>query len=81
MWHKTQRTENLFNKKKFTPYPVPPAHVPASVLGPFSDAMNPKCQLEADTSPDTKKRGIDNLYGIQCSLLSPTYWGSQLVCP
>ena len=20
MWHKTQRTENLFNKKKITPY-------------------------------------------------------------
>ncbi len=31
MWHKTQRTENLFNEKKFTSYPVPPAHVPASV--------------------------------------------------
>jgi hypothetical protein len=31
MWHKTQHTENLFNDKKFTPYPVPPAHAPVSV--------------------------------------------------
>ena len=31
MWHKTQRTENLFNEKKITLYPVSPDHTPASV--------------------------------------------------
>ena len=30
-----QRTENLFNEKKFTLHPVPPAHTPASVYGGY----------------------------------------------
>jgi hypothetical protein len=33
MWHKTQRTENLFGRRKYLPDPAPPARTPASVPG------------------------------------------------
>ncbi len=32
MWHKTQRTENLFGRRKYLPDPAPPALAPASVF-------------------------------------------------
>ena len=45
MWHKTQNDRNLFGGGNFIPYPVPPAHAPASVINwPFS-ALTPYVDL------------------------------------
>ena len=43
------------------------------ILEPFPAVVNLECRLEHDTGrSDIRKNGIDNPYGIQCSLLTLT---------